>query len=183
MGSDFCVSRRSFTSSRPSKNNPDNESCGLRASLMRLMKPRSLLRAIMKIRKMKEKQELPLYKNNYKVLTLEDWIISSPAGDYITVSGAGDETLHAPKQPSRKIHPSFDGVLREEISVNANEAENGQSSFSRTRSGKGKKKKVSFTSPEVTDIFMLQDSPENNVSDTKNTQSFHREMLHLHTTI
>ncbi|KAK4439752.1 hypothetical protein Salat_0310100 [Sesamum alatum] len=180
MGADFSGFRHGFTSSRPSKKDADNESCRLRASLMRFMKPRSLW-AIMKIRKRQEKHELPLYMNNYKVLTLEDWIMSSPAGDHIDISGAGEETSHAPKQSSRKIHPSFDGVLREEISVNTDDGQSENTSFSRTTSGKGKKK-VSFTSPEVTDIFML-DSPETNVSEIKSMQSFHREMLYLHTAI
>ncbi|KAI3456874.1 hypothetical protein Pfo_013537 [Paulownia fortunei] len=161
MGANFCGFRRRPNPNRSSMQDLENENCGLTASVMKFMKPRSLW-AAMKVKKRQfhrqEKQELELYcKNNCKVLTLEDWIISSPGfsqSNYINIS-VGE--MPAPKQSSRKIHPSSDGDPKEEflpksgeslsveISVKTDEAENGQAqsgntSFCRTKSGKMKKK-------------------------------------------
>lgn len=179
MGANFCGFRRRPSPNKSSEKDSENEnSCGLTASVMKCMKPRSL-RAAMKVQKrqfhVQEKQELQPYKNNCKVLTLEDWFISSPGfnrTDYHTNISGGEMPAH--KQSSKKIHPSFDGDLKQEffpksgenISVEismrtGDESKNGhaESQSARTKSGK-MKKKVSFRSPEVADIFVMDHSPE-----------------------
>ncbi|KAG8386079.1 hypothetical protein BUALT_Bualt03G0111600 [Buddleja alternifolia] len=152
---------------RSSKQDAANEKCGL--TVMKFMKPRSLWTAL-KVRKIQfhrqEKQEMQLmYKNNCKVLTLQDWIESSLDFDQTNYNNVNGGDMLVPKQSSRRIHPSLGGNLEKEFLPKyvdkTEEAENGElekSSFCRTKSGK-MKKKVSFRSPEVADIFLL-DSPE-----------------------
>lgn len=109
----------------------------------------------MKVKKSPEKKQLCIDK--CKITTLEDLIVSSPA--------AFDSTHHdcmnipcTHKQyssSSRKIHPSFDGDLKQPF-LTTNQPLNGEAdaAFGRTKSAKPKKK-VSFRSPEVADVFLL----------------------------
>ncbi|CAI9756849.1 unnamed protein product [Fraxinus pennsylvanica] len=157
MGSNFCC----FPSSGFSKKNSDDKNGSLTASMLECMKPRCLL-ATSKIKKQSHRQEnqqkhqQQLRKNNCEVLTLEEWILSSPG-------------FNVPKQcPSNRVHPSFEGDHEDlvpesrdnislEISMKIDEGEKGKlenSSVGRNQSGK-MKKKVSFRSPEVAEIFIL----------------------------
>lgn len=138
--------------------------------IMKFAKPRSLWEA-MKVEKVhflpQETQANQLQKihNNgdEQALTLEDWIMSSPGfnktnySDIINISSMGGEQLNAHKQSSRKIHPSFDGddlMIKQDQLLPDEEGGINTRLFSRTKSGK-MKKKVSFRSPEVADIFVL----------------------------
>lgn len=132
----FCGFRRRVSPNGSSEKASENEKNGVINKLM----------GVMKIRKRPEKvEEVQLCMD--KVITLEDLIVSSPA---LNMSESPMQ-----KQSSRKIHPSFDGELKQlnlPIST-TNQPKKGQSKSS-------KSKKVSFRSPEVADVFVLHHSPE-----------------------
>lgn len=148
---------------------------GLKGSLMKFMKPIRLWTA-MKIRKKQfpgQENQQQLLKNICKVVTLEDWILSSPGFNNST--GGGD--LHVSKQSSNRIHLSFDEEHEDFVTnsrtsfpvvtpIEIEKSEKGQSentSLCRNESRK-LKKKVSFRNPEVADIFLLQ-SPQTNLEE------------------
>ncbi|CAI9755035.1 unnamed protein product [Fraxinus pennsylvanica] len=147
----------------------------LKGSLMKFMKPIRLWDA-MKIRKKQfhgQENQQQLVKNTCKVVTLEDWILSSPS--FSNSSNGGD--LHVSKQSSNRIHPSFDGEYEDFVPnsrtsfpvvtpMEIEKSEKGQSentSLRRNETGK-LKKKVSFRNPEVADVFLLE-SPQTNLAE------------------
>lgn len=174
MGLCFCgigsSSIGSSTTRSPTKKEADPE-CGLK--LGKFLNPRNFWN-------LKIKQE-QASKNNFtsnKVLTLEDLILSSPA--FNEGGFHGSDHSHALKQSSnRRVHPSFDAEIKQEkvlieskesfsveIAMKTEEGghrQSNSSTFHRSRSGK--LKKVSFRSPEVTDIFILEDSHEVHVEE------------------
>ncbi|KAK4420806.1 hypothetical protein Salat_2031100 [Sesamum alatum] len=169
MGSNFCCLLETDSPIRSPKLEAGHKNCRWRETAMKYINPKSLL-AAMKTRKTQLhqqedlKQEMEVCRS--KMLTLEDFIVSSPGYNRTNQTDcSGGEHLHLPKQSSRRIHPSFPGDSKEEALPSmeilmGTEAGNGQllsSSFSRTRSEK-RKKKVWFRSPEVADVFVL-DSP------------------------
>ncbi|KAF5197106.1 hypothetical protein FRX31_013304 [Thalictrum thalictroides] len=108
-----------------------------------------------------------------KVITLEEWLTTSPANvkpDNINSSGE----LHVFRQSSRKVHPSIGRVnddeqlhtkQKESLDLVMDDVEASKadvlmtcSSLSRSQSGKSKKK-VSFRLPEEADIIVFY-SPE-----------------------
>ncbi|KAL2247660.1 UNVERIFIED_CONTAM: hypothetical protein Sindi_2618300 [Sesamum indicum] len=171
MGSNFCCLLKTDSPIRSPKRKSDNKKSRWTESAMKFINPKSLLTA-MKTRKPQLhrledlKHEMVVCNYTSKMLTLEDFIISSPG--FNKTDCGGSEHLYVPKQSSRRIHPSFPGDSKEgalptslstEILMET-EGGNGRllsSSFSRTKSEK-LKKKVRFRSPEVADVFML-DSP------------------------
>ncbi|KAL2466958.1 Vta1 domain-containing protein [Abeliophyllum distichum] len=120
----------------------------LKGSLMKFMKPRQLW-AAMKIRKKQfhgQENQQQLLKNTCKVVTLEEWILSSPGFSTSTNEG----NLLVSKQSSNRIHPSVDGEYenivpnsRASSCVEIDKDERGQSantSLCRNKSRKLKKK-------------------------------------------
>ncbi|KAL2483727.1 uncharacterized protein Fot_45171 [Forsythia ovata] len=164
---DWILSSPDFNRSYTSGGDLRNTS--LKGSLMKFMKPIRLW-AAMKIRKNQfhgQENQQQLLKNTCKVVTLEDWILSSPG--FSTSSSGGN--LHESKQSSNRIHPSVDGEYekivpnsRASFSVEIDKDEKGQSENTSLRRNKSRKlkKKVSFRNPEVADIFLLE-SPETNL--------------------
>lgn len=106
-------------------------------------------------------------KNMCKVLTLEDLIMASPGFN----RGDQSQYLHMHhRQSSKKIHPSFDGDCKKELlpagcsavelSMEAEEARYGElKKYSSSERSRKLKKKVSFRSPEVAEVFVIA-SPE-----------------------
>lgn len=148
----FCGFRRRLRPNGSSEKALEKESNGLINKLMKVK------------RSGEKKQEVQLCLEKCKIITLEDLIISSPAHDCMNI---GETPMHKQYSSSRKIHPSFDGDLKQPflpISTSTNqpqingEVEAGSSAFCRTKSAKSKKK-VSFRSPEVADVFVLHHSP------------------------
>ncbi|KAL7143128.1 hypothetical protein ABFS83_08G170000 [Erythranthe nasuta] len=93
--------------------------------------------------------------NNTKGLssTLEDLITSSPGFNM----GESNNLLHVPRQSSKRIHPSFDGDCKlSQVEMLMKESRNGEPE--KLPENRKMKKKVSFRSPEVAEIFVL-DSP------------------------
>ncbi|KAL9160011.1 hypothetical protein ABFS82_08G172200 [Erythranthe guttata] len=85
--------------------------------------------------------------------TLEDLITSSPGFNM----GESNNLLHVPRQSSKRIHPSFDGDCKlSQVEMLMKETRNGESK--KSLENRKMKKKVSFRSPEVAEIFVL-DSP------------------------
>ncbi|KAL2495870.1 uncharacterized protein Fot_39787 [Forsythia ovata] len=113
MGSNFCGFRYA-SSNGLSKQNSDDKNGGITASVLEFMKPRCLW-AASKIKKKQShrhesqpKQQKQQLMNTCKVLTLEEWILSSPG-------------FNVSKQSSsNRIHPSFGGDDHEDLdSANA----------------------------------------------------------------
>ncbi|KAH6768052.1 hypothetical protein C2S51_013388 [Perilla frutescens var. frutescens] len=162
MGISFCGFRR-----RPRPNGPPPE------------KDSAMMNKLMAAMNVKKRRLCPPEKKpdhdiddscKQVIITLEDLIVSSPGAGFNIIhtgGGGGAETPPVHKQSSsRKIHPSSDGDLKQSlllpISAEFNlpsAVESGSSSsLSRTKSGKARKK-VSFRSPEVADVFLLHHSP------------------------
>lgn len=144
----LCGLRLGPTPSRSTEKDPKNEKCGLTASVVKFLKPRSSCTAMKAT-----KRPVVVDQGNSKAnVTLKDWMAAS------TSSRAGECEMGVHKQSSRKIHPSFDGEIKEELLV-----ECGKRGKEEGNSGKGKEKvkKVSFRSPEVAQVFVLERySPE-----------------------
>lgn len=137
----FCGLRLGPRQSRSRERVPETKKCGLTESLANLLKPRSSFCAM----KAKKRPE-----SGSKALTLKDMMASSP----------GEGEMGVQKQSSRKIHPSglkeellLEGCSKISLPVTGNR-ENGKK--------KKMKKKVSFRSPEVAEVFVLEyyGSPE-----------------------
>ncbi|MBA0811704.1 hypothetical protein Gohar_003577 [Gossypium harknessii] len=97
-----------------------------------------------------------------KLLTLEDWLLASPGGPLKDYFNGGE--LYVFKQFNKRVHPSSSSILEIEPRVNDHDGfsvdlsssvdVSGCSSFSRSQSGKSKKK-VSFRLPEEADIMVF----------------------------
>ncbi|OMO76851.1 hypothetical protein CCACVL1_15310 [Corchorus capsularis] len=128
-----------------------------RSSIIEAIKPECL-----KKKKLKKNKQLPEKRiTKARMLTLEDWLLASPGPAGLQQDSFNGGELHVFKQISRKVHPSsVNEAARplftpaESFSMDFSSGDVSGSSFSRSQSGK-LRKKVSFRLPEESDIVIF----------------------------
>ncbi|GFZ07395.1 hypothetical protein Acr_19g0003320 [Actinidia rufa] len=138
---------------------PNDQSNGLKASIMEFLGPKCLWREKKKITQLHHQEKQQKLLKDTSFLTLEEWLLASPGPNNGYTNG-GD--FCAFKQSSKRVHPSLPKEEEEQVSSKSRErvsvereAEVEDSSLCRSQSGK-KKKKVSFRLPEVADIIVFR---------------------------
>lgn len=137
-------------------------------SFIELVKPECLKTKKMKRERSRKSLSPPPEKNilEARKLTLEDWLLNSPARNSNKTERFNGGELYVFKHTSRRVHPSISSSSeiyheaeastskpRDSFNCSLDFSKNSCSSMSRSQSGK-LKKKVSFRLPEEADIII-----------------------------
>ncbi|XVF26159.1 hypothetical protein REPUB_Repub13aG0275300 [Reevesia pubescens] len=157
------VSKQSSSTREAKALSSNIHSSSQRPSIIEAIKPQCLKKRKMKKNKLKRPLQSPERRNTEvrKLTTLADWLLASPCPGGLNPDCLNGGELYVFKHFSRRVHPSssrepetLPSTPRDSFSKDLSSGDVSGSSFSRSQSGKSKKK-VSFRLPEEADIVIF----------------------------